>query len=136
MANPDRARHAAHATRSNRLGLVALLSSPAIVGTGFFLTGAIVSKVFGPGHAPDPTREFTSADHIELALGSAAFFACYFGAAFGPLLLPAAGWQAFALRRAAGARSKTAAWAGTIVALGVVAAALFWGWLIDLDIFV
>ena len=38
--------------------------------------------------------------------------------------------------RAHGARSKASIWAWTFVVLGVVAAALFWGWLSNLDIFI
>jgi hypothetical protein len=71
-----------------------------------------------------------------MALGSGLFFTCYFGAAFGPLLLPLAGWDAFALTRACGARSKVAVRAWTLVILGIAATALFWGWLSDLDIFI
>ena len=113
------------------------LSLPTIVGTAFFLTGVIVSEIFGPGVAPaDPFREPTVVERLKMALGFGLFLTCYFGAAFGPLLLPLAGWQAFALTRACGARSKTAIRAWTFVVLGLVATALFWGWLTDLDIFV
>jgi hypothetical protein len=124
---------------SNRLLAVALLSLPAIVGTAFFLTGVIVTEIFGPGVAPPVSfdeSEPTGADRLKMVLGLVLFFACYFGAAFGPVLLPLAGWQAFALARAFGARSKASIWAWTFVVLGVVAAALFWGWLINLDIFI
>ena len=73
---------------------------------------------------------------IKRSVGFKLFLKCYFGAAFGPILLLPAAQQAFALTRAAGARSSSAIWGWTFVAIGVVAAALFWGWLIDLDIFV
>ena len=122
---------------SNRLRAVVVLSLPAIVGTAFFLTGVIVSEIVGPGVAPaDPFGEPTGVAGLKLALGFGLFLACYFGAAYGPLLLPLAGWQALALKRALGARSKAAIWAWIFVVLGVVATLLFWGWLIDLDIFI
>lgn len=124
---------------SNRFLAVALLSLPAIVGTAFFLTGVIVTEIFGPGVAPPVSfgePEPTGAAYLKMALGFGLFLACYFGAAFGPVLLPLAGWQAFALTRALGARSKASIWAWTFVVLGIAAAALFWGWLINLDIFI
>ena len=124
---------------SIRLLAVALLSLPAIVGTAFFLTSVIVTEIFGPGVAPPVSfeqTEPTGTERLKMVLGFGLFLACYFGAAFGPLLLPLAGWQAFVLARARGARSKASIGAWTFVVLGVVAAALFWGWLINLDIFI
>jgi hypothetical protein len=110
---------------------------PAIVGTAFFLTSVIVSEIFGPGVAPPVSfGEPTGADRLKDALGFGLFLAVYFGAAFGPVLLPLAAWQAFALTRVLGARSKGSIRAWTFVGLGVAAAALFWGWLINLDIFI
>jgi hypothetical protein len=123
-------------TGLRRLGVVVLLSLPSIVGTGFFLAGVIVSNVFGPGNAPDPIREFTTGDHVKLAVAATLFFTCYFGAAFGPLLLPLAALQAFLITRVIGIRSRRALWAWTFVVLGMVATGLFWGWLITLDIFI
>jgi hypothetical protein len=121
----------------NRVRAVLLLSLPSILGTGFFLTGVIVSKIFGPGDAPgDLFRELTASERAKLAVGFSIFLACYFGAAFGPVLLPLAAHQAFGITRALGVRSRTAIWAWTFVVLGAVATALFWGWLIHLDIFV
>jgi hypothetical protein len=132
--SPDDARPFA----SERFWAVVLLSLPSIVGTAFFLTGVILTAIFGPGNAPagDPFRELTAAEHVKLSIGFTIFIACYFGAAFGPVVLPFAAWQAFVLSRRRGARSRVAIWAWTFVVLAVVATALFWGWLIDLDIFV
>ena len=111
-----------------------LLSLPSIVGTAFFLTGAIVLEIFGPGAAP-ANGEVPYGERL-LALVVSVFLALYFGAAFGPLLLPLAAWQAFELTRVLGARAGRARWAWTFVVLGVVATALFWGWLIHLDLFI
>lgn len=61
---------------------------------------------------------------------------CYFGATIGPLLLPLAGFQAVALTRTLGIRSRVSILAWIFVVLGLAAAALFWGWLINLDIFI
>ena len=131
------AQHDATSTALNKLRAVVLLSLPSIVGTAYFLIGVIVSTIFGSGDAPgDPFREFSAGDRVKLAVAFALFLTCYFGAAFGPILLLPAAQQAFALTRAAGARSSSAIWGWTFVAIGVVATALFWGWLIDLDIFV
>jgi hypothetical protein len=125
------------ATARNKFRGVVLLSLPASVGTVFFLIGVIVLKIFGPGDAPtDPFSEPTAGDRVKLAVGVTLFWTCYFGAAFGPILLPLAAWQAFGLTRALGARSRSAILAWTFVVLAVVAACLFWGWLIDLDIFI
>jgi hypothetical protein len=117
---------------------VLVSSLPAIVGTAFFLSGVIVGAIFGPGPAPaaDPFGEPTGVQRLTNALVFGLFLMCYFGAAFGPLLLPLAALHAFALTRALGARSKAAIWAWRFVVVGVVAAALFWGWLIRLDIFI
>ena len=52
------------------LRIVAMLCLPSIIGTAFFLTGAIVLQVFGPGDAP-PVEfgESTAPDRIEAAIG-------------------------------------------------------------------
>jgi len=69
-----------------------------------------------------------------MALGFILFATCYVGATFGPLLRPVAAQQAFTLTRAVGLRSSITIW--TLVVLGLVAPALFWGWLVHLDIVV
>jgi hypothetical protein len=131
------ARHNAPSTALNMFRAVVLLSLPTIVGTAFFLIGVVVLKTVGPGDAPaDPFGEPTAADRIRMAVAFTLFMTCYFGAAFGPILLPLAAQQEFALTRAIGARSSSAIWAWTFVLLAVVATCLFWGWLVNLDIFV
>jgi hypothetical protein len=82
---------------------------PTIVGAGFFLAGAVAMKLAIFRGAPPVSFEQ-------------------------PTSLSA--WQAFGITRKAGARSRIAIWAWTFVALGLVAAALFWGRLINLDLFV
>lgn len=82
----------------------------------------------------DLFREPTYIERIESAAAFAVYGAAYLGAAFGPLLLPFSVYQAFRLTRAVGASSRVI-WAWTFVALGLVATALFWGWLTTLDIF-
>ena len=139
MANeiPTHTQLEASSTASDRLRAVVLLSLPTIVGTAFFLTGAIVLEIFGPGDAPAiHYGEVSYGERLKNTLGFAVFLALYFGAAFGALLLPFAAWHAFALSRALGARSRRALWAWTFVVLGVVATALFGGWLIHLDLFI
>src|SRR5437773_643238 len=81
----------------NNLITVALPSLPAIVGTGFFLTGVLVSKIapFESAHR-DLFQELTAIERVKIGLGYALFLTCYFGAGVGPLLLPLAGWQALA----------------------------------------
>src|SRR5437763_6697761 len=107
---------------------VIVLSLPTIVGTAFFVTGVIVSKLRGITDAGfDPFGEPSRFERLEIAVGFALFLACYFGAAFGPLLLPLAAQQAFGLTRTVGVRSSLAIWAWTSVVLGLVATALFWG---------
>ena len=124
-------------TPSTKLWAVLLLSLPTIVGPGFFLAGVIVSGIFGLGDAPkDPFRELTNVERANMAVAFAIFLMCYFGAAGGPLLLPLAGWQAFGLTRVIGVRSPVAIWAWTFVVLGLISCALFWGWLIHLDVFI
>jgi hypothetical protein len=81
-------------------------------------------------------REPTGTERVTLSLAFALFLACYFGAAVGPLLLPLAGQQALRLTHAVGIQSTVAMWAWTFVVLGLVATVLFWGWLINLDLFV
>ena len=113
---------------------VILLCLPAIVGTGVFVSGVVVSGLLS---RTTPTSDpFTEPSNFLAGLGFVFFLGCYFGAAFGPLLLPVAGLLAFLLTRAVGLRSRPATWAWTFVFLGLVATALFWGWLINLDIFV
>lgn len=131
----SRRREAAPASR--KLPAVILLSLPAIVGTGFFLAGAILSRVDEVNSAPvDIWRQPTGLEGVTLFLAFALFLACYSGAAVGPLLLPVAAQQALRLTRAVGMRSTVAMWAWAFVAMGLVATLLFWGWLINLDIFI
>jgi len=115
-----------------------LLSLPAIVGTAFFLAGVILTRLnLNPAPADfDPWRESTNVQDFSVAASSALYFAIYFGAAFGPLLLPLAGYEAFNITRATGLRSRVAIWVWTFVVLGLIATSLFWGWLSTLDIFV
>ena len=70
---PTHTQREASSTASNRLRAVVLLSLPTIVGTAFFLTGAIVLKVFGPGVAP-PIQygEASYGERVKMALGFAA----------------------------------------------------------------
>lgn len=119
------------------LRIVAMLCLPSIIGTAFFLAGAIVQQVFGPGDAP-PVEfgEPTAADRIKAAIGMSVFFTCYFGAAFGPVFLPFAVWPCVTLTRAAGRRSKIAVSAWILLILGLLAAITFWSWLIKLDLFI
>lgn len=114
-----------------------VLSLPAIVGTGFFLAGALVSELQMFDEAPPISwGEASAFERLRNAAVFAAFLTCYFGAAFGPFLLPLAGQQAFALTRTVGVRSNTAIRAWAFVALGFLATALFWGWLAHLDLFI
>ncbi len=125
------------ADASRKLRTVILLLLPTIVGTGFFLGGVILSK-FGKSNSP-AVEMWTGPTGIKLValyVAFALFMACYFGAAVGPLLLPLAGRQALRLTRVVGMRSKVTIWAWAFVGMGLVATALFWGWLINLDIFV
>ena len=60
-----------------------MLSLPTIVGTAFFLTGAIVLKIFGPGVAPAiQYGEVSYGERLKNTLGFYVFLALYFGAAF------------------------------------------------------
>ncbi len=122
---------------SSRLWTVIALSLPTIVGTGFFLAGAVALRldVFR-GAPPVSFEEPSGLQRLESAVEFAVFLACYCGAAFGPCLLPLAAWQALGITREAGVRSRNAVWAWTFVVLGLVSTALFWGWLIDLDLFI
>jgi len=124
-----------HALQDGNFLAVVLLSLPSIVGTVFFLTVVIVNKVFGPEPGHDPVRPFAAADRLMPAI-AALFYTCYLGAAFGPMLLVVAGQQAFVLTRAIGGRSRRVIWAWAIVALGVAAAVVSWGWLRNLDIMI
>ena len=98
----------------------------------------IASKLAPISAAPpvDLFREPTYVERVTLAAVFTLYMAFYFGATIGPLLLPFAGYQAFSLTRAASVRSRDAIWAWAFVVLGLVATALFWGWLITLDIFI
>ena len=113
-----------------------LLSLPSIIGTGFFLLGVMTSNVIGRGNAPDPFDPASVGDRMKLAIQTVLFFACYFGAAFGPLLLPLAVYEAVAVTLLAGPRSNYARRVWTFVVAGIVATCVFWGWLIKLNIFV
>ena len=120
-----------------KLWAVILLSLPTILGTGYFLAGVIQWKLWPPINI-DPWREqtLTEADRFIMAVEATAYFASYFGAAFGPFLLPLGGYLAFSLTRATGVESRAAIWAWTFVVLGLVAAAFFWGWLSKQNIFI
>ena len=109
---------------------------PAIVGTGFFLTGVLASKLHQWNAPPVIFRSPTYVERVGDAAFLTLYTAVYLGAALGPLALPFAAYEAVRLTRMEGVRSTAAIWAWTFVALGVIAAALFWGWVITLDIFV
>jgi hypothetical protein len=109
---------------------------PAIVGTGFFLAGVVASRLQHFDAPPVVFRGPTYAERVGDAALLTVYLALYLGAAFGPLLLPFAGYEALRLTRMEGLRSRAAIWAWTFVALGLIAAALFWAWLSALDIFV
>jgi hypothetical protein len=121
-----------------KLRNVVVLSLPTIIGTGFFLAGAILSEFEYFRSAPPISWEHQPSvlERLEIGVEVTVFFACYFGAAFGPLALPLAGLEAFALTRAGGVRSSAAIWAWAFVVVGFVATALFWGWLAHLDLFI
>jgi hypothetical protein len=122
---------------SRRLRAIIVLSLPTIVGTGFFLCTALFSRVGEPhGAVFDPWREETGLARLGPGVAAVIFVVCYFGAAAGPLLLPLAGQQALSLTRTVGMRSSDAIWAWTFVAVGIAATGLFWGGLINLDIFI
>jgi hypothetical protein len=129
---------ASSANRKVSLSAVVLPTLPAIVGTGVFLADVIRSKLSKISAAPpvDFSWQPTFVQRVRIDVLITIYFACYFGATFGPLLLPLAGYQAFRLTRAVGLRSRVALWAWTFVVLGVVATALFWGWLSKLDIYI
>lgn len=120
------------------LSAVVLPTLPAIVGTGVFLADVIRSKL-APISAAPPVDLFwkpTFVQRIRMDVLVTVYAACLLGAAFGPLLLPLAGYHAFSLTRAVGVRSRVVMWAWTFVVLGLVAAVLFWGWIRKLDIYI
>jgi hypothetical protein len=124
--------------RPRRFGnLAVVFSLPSILGTGFFLANVIAAQFFTFNDPPvGMYRELSALERVAGAGAYALFLACYFGASFGPLVLPFAGWEAVRLTRAVGLRSIAATWAWIFVVLGFLAAALFYGWLSKLDIFV
>jgi hypothetical protein len=116
---------------------VAILESlPAIVGTAFFFAGALESRLHHFDAHPIIFREPTYVERVGDTASLTVYTALYLGAAFGPFLLPFASYEAFRLTRAVGGRSRSAICAWTFVALGVIAAAVFWGWLSNLDLFI
>src|SRR5262245_20385502 len=121
-----------------RLRPVILYCSPVIVGTAYFLAGAVALKLAPISQAPpvDLFRKLTIFERVDMAVSVILFGVAYFGATIGPLFLPFAGYEAFSLTRAAGVRSRNAIWAWTFVVLGLAATALFWGWLSTLDLFI
>ena len=133
-ASSSQDRHAEPMSMPGMGWTVILLCLPAIVGTGFFVAAVVLTGLLS--RTPPTSDPFTAPSSSLADLGFVLFLCCYFGAAFGPLLLPVAGLFALLLTRAIGLRSRPATWAWTFVFLGLVATALFWGWLINLDIFV
>jgi hypothetical protein len=121
-----------------KLRAVILLSLPAIVGTGVFLVLAILSALDqNPAPAdPDSWREWTRGENVLFSAVFAIYLAAYIGATLGPLLLPFAAFFAVSLTRANGVRSRVAIHAWSLVVLGLLATALFWGWLTNLDLFI
>ena len=118
-----------------KLRAVILLSLPTVVGTLYFLAGVIQSKVSQPSDV-DPWRHFTTAENVVFTASIVVYFAAYVGAAFGPFLLPFAGYSAWNLTRDTSVRSRAAIWAWTFVALGLAAAVFFWSWLSKQNIFI
>jgi hypothetical protein len=121
---------------AGKLSAAILFTLPSIVGTGFFLVGAIASTLAAARGPVDLFAEPTFLKSVGLTFGYLLFLACYFGAAFGWLALPSAAVMAFSLTRVAGLRSKPAIWAWSCLVLALLATSLFWGWLIRLDLFI
>ena len=118
---------------------VIVLSLPAIVCTVVFLAGVLVSRLGDDFNGAPPMSWVEPSGFARLmnAVLFAFYLALLLGAAFvGPVLLLLAGQKAFALTRAVGLRSTLAIWAWAFVVVGLVATAVFWGWLRHLDIYV
>ena len=115
---------------------VAALTLPAIVGTGFFIASVILTTLFpGGGTSGDPFRE--SVVQIVVGFpGAALYFACYFGATVGPVFVPLAAYQAFAITRRHGLRSAASIQAWILVVLAATAAVTFYGWITRFDIYI
>ena len=114
--------------------LVIVLCLPSIIGTAFFLAGALS----GPGGARsgDFCAEPGFGCHVLAAILVCVFASCYWGATFGPIFLPFAVWPCVRLSRAAGLGSRRTILGWTLMVLGVLAAAAFWSWLSHLDLFI
>jgi hypothetical protein len=118
---------------ARRLTTIGVLCAPSIIGTGYFLVGLVAAR-FRDDSGFDPFREPRP---LEWLLMNALFLimgACWFGATLGPLLIPVAAHQAVGMTRELGLHSRLALSAWSIVVLGLAATALFWCWLIHLEI--
>ena len=111
-----------------------VLCLPSIVGTAYFLAGALS----GPGDARSGSfcAEPGFGCHVLLAILVFVFASCYWGATVGPIFLPFAVWPCVRLTRAAGLGSRLTILGWTLILLGVLAPVVFWSWLIHLDLFI
>src|SRR5262245_6676236 len=97
------------ASPRGRLTFLVVLCLPTIIGTAFFLVGVLLSRFDILNDAPvagDAFRNPTLTERVKIGIAVVVFFTCYFGAAFGPIFLPFAAWDAFALTRDVGLRSR------------------------------
>ena len=86
------------------LWVVVLTTMPTIVSTVFFLLSALLSGWSSGSPSDDPFRELSAAAMARLYAVAGLFFVCYFGAAYGPVMLPIAAVQAARLTHKGGWR--------------------------------
>lgn len=121
------------ARRVENLSGIVVLSLPSIISTGFFLILVVANRILGGSAASAAPDEPHALQIVGVYLFLAIYFACYWGGHVCPLFLLLATQQAVELTRLIGLRSRRATWAWIFVVLGVLASAIFWGWLRRLD---
>ena len=81
-----------------------------------------------------PVGAASTIEEVLLEIAFPVFIAAYYCAAFGPILIPFGIYQAVRLTATLGLMARAAIVAWAAIFLGLLATALFWGWLNQLDL--
>lgn len=120
-------------TGGHELESTVALCLPSVIGTAFILT-MVLTERFRDRPSFAPVGAASTIEQVLLQIAFPFFIAGYFCAAFGPILVPFGIYQAVRLTTTLGPRARATIVAWVVILLGLLATALFWGWLNQLEL--